>query len=80
MKTKHIILGLICIAIFSSCTTVKFLPTSGELDVNNHGAYITARRRGDPIVKGELIAIDIKQMVIFNKNQKNKIYYAYPFR
>jgi hypothetical protein len=71
MKTKHIILGLICVALFSSCSTVKFLPTSGELDVNNHGAYITVRRRGS-IVKGELIAIDSAQMVVLTKNRKTK--------
>ncbi len=48
----------------NSCQVPAYLPSSKDIDINNHGSYIKMVDRTNSKMKGELIAIDSSGMYI----------------
>ncbi|MBK7215266.1 MAG: hypothetical protein IPH88_18690 [Bacteroidales bacterium] len=66
MKTKILLLGLIA-AMVSSCSTPKYLPSSGEIDVNQYGSYIKIVSLSGKDLNGELIAVDTSSIIVLSE-------------
>jgi len=64
MKTKLIILGMLFATVICSCTAPRYLPKSGDIDVNQYGSFIRIKSSSGPNIQGELIAIDSSHLVV----------------
>ncbi len=66
MKTK-LILAAAFLGMMSSCITPDYLPTTDNIDVNEHGSYIRLTNKDNTYANGELIAIDTTRVLILNE-------------
>ncbi len=67
MNTKFILTLLTAIMV-GGCAYPSYLPTSGEIDVNQYGSYIDISSSKKTNIKGELISIDSNKIIILLKN------------
>ena len=67
MNTKFI-LTLLAAVIVGGCAYPSYLPTSGEIDVNEYGSYIDISSSKKTNIKGELISIDSNNIIVLLEN------------
>lgn len=70
MKIKIIVAWILTI-IAGSCSSPRFLPYSGNIDVCQYGSYIKINHKNTAIIKGELIAIDSNKIVVLTEIDAN---------
>ncbi len=66
MNTKFILTLLIATAV-GGCSYPSYLPTSGEIDVNQYGSHIDISSSKKTNIKGELISIDSNKIIVLLK-------------
>ena len=55
---------IIGVFIAFGCSSPKYLPQSGEIDVNQYGSYIDINRIHGGGVQGELLAVDTTMLIV----------------
>lgn len=72
MKTKPFIYLACVILVINACTTVKYLPRSEAIDVNQYGSYINITLTNKKIIKGELLAADFSNLTVLTDTALSK--------
>lgn len=68
--TGRSLLLLLLMSLAQSCYFPAYLPKAGELNSNTHGAYVMVSHKKVGSVKGELIAVDDKEMIVLSDDKK----------
>lgn len=60
------------VMISGACTSAKYLPPAGNIGLSEHGSMIKVKRSTGETVKGELIALNNKEMIVLSDSNKVK--------
>lgn len=67
MKTKYLIFIAILVLSLGACSYPHYLTSSQKIGEGKHGSYIAVSKLNGQTIRGELIALNIEEMVVLTQ-------------